>query len=108
MTGIELKKAVKADGIRLALLAEKSGIKERTLLSLFVKKEVEDHYLKKIEKAGIELHFTTSQNVTEEVNLIKIAHLEETIERLEEDILFYKSLLTPELIKKNAERLKKK
>lgn len=59
MKGKELQKAVHNSGILIAELEAKSGIKERTIYSLYDKDEVPQHYLDKLEKAGVKLQITT-------------------------------------------------
>lgn len=55
MTGKELKKLVKNGGIKADVLAEKSGIPKFSMYNLYKREDVEQHYLDKLEKAGLNL-----------------------------------------------------
>lgn len=62
MTGKELQERVNRSGIKIADLADKTGIKERTIYSLYEKEEVEEHYLEKLAEAGVKLQKTTLED----------------------------------------------
>lgn len=62
MKGKELQLLIKNSGIKIADLASLSGIPEPTIYSLYKKKEIEDHYIKKMQKAGVELQKTINKS----------------------------------------------
>ncbi len=99
MIGAELKQSIKANGIRIADLAERIGIKERTIISLYIKDKVEEHYIKKIEAAGIKLHFTTSENELNEAKK-EIVQLKSMVSDLKDKLI--------EAIERNNELLLEK
>lgn len=58
MNGKDLKESVKQSGIKIADLVKKTKIPEQTIYSLYRKVNVEQHYLDKMEGAGVKLQKT--------------------------------------------------
>lgn len=91
MNGKELKKRIKNSGLKLAVIIEKSGIPERTLYNLYDKNEVEEHFLKSLEKAGINLLNTAEvPQPSLEVLHDTIRLLHDTIKLLSDDNTYIK------------------
>jgi hypothetical protein len=59
MKGKDLQIAVNQSGIRIAELERRTGVKARTIYSLYDKDEVPQHYVEKLEQAGVKLQITT-------------------------------------------------
>lgn len=60
MKGEDLRRAVKASGIKLVNLSKKTNIAERTISGLYLEENIpeDSHYLKKIAEAGVDLQKT--------------------------------------------------
>lgn len=82
MKGKDLQKIIRASGIKLDDLVELSGIKKRTISSLYEKEVVEAHYLEKIKKAGIELQNIAVQGGESD----QVAALKKEIEHLKNEL----------------------
>lgn len=106
-----LRETIDTSGKSLVDIAKISKVSRAQIYLLFKQETIDQEYKDKLSKAGIEIDKANTgkagNTIDQEVNLLKIAHLEETVTMLKEDVAFYKSLLTPDLMKKVSERIKK-
>lgn len=89
MKGVDLRKAVKNSGIKIAEISESTGIPEQTIYSLYKKKVVPEHYISKMEAAGIKLQKTIVNDDIKEL----IAYLKLTVPDAVENNAFYRKQL---------------
>jgi hypothetical protein len=85
MNGKDLREAIRQSGIPIKEIEKKTEIKERTIYSLYDKEKVEDHYLKKIEAAGVKLHKTANDYVEDSVLADVVKMLKTTLAMVESD-----------------------
>ncbi len=97
MKGADLKYVINNCGIKIKDIAKKSGIIERTIYSLYEKDEVEQHYIDKLESAGIKLHKATLSQTENKIYLKmkkENEELKKEIKRLSELIELQRELLS--------------